>query len=233
MGRTHMAFTKDTFKYFDLAKKNRSKREWFDKNKDLYETAVKTPMSELILAMAHAHQRNLMRIDVSGSKISRPLRAKNKIEADGAIVKTLSYFSLAEKQTSMFEWNPGIYFQVGSDDDDIFFGVGLYMISSRQISLLRNALVDDFETIDEIISDRKLKNAWGHLKGDVYKRFPKGYDPSSEPAKYLKYKQFYFSKQYTRKQLLDPRFTQHMVKDLGVIIEFFSWVRKTVGTYRK
>jgi uncharacterized protein (DUF2461 family) len=99
--------------------------------------------------------------------------------------------------------------------------------------LLRNALVEDFDRIDSIITDRKLKKSWGELKGDVYKRFPKGYNPDSEPAKYLKYKKFYFGRNFTRKEILDPKFSQKIIKDLGNALEFFDWIRKTVGTYRK
>ena len=107
------------------------------------------------------------------------------------------------------------------------------MTSSRQTSLLRSALVEDFDRIDEILSDRKLKKTWGGLKGDVYKRFPKGFNPDSEAAKYLKYKQFYLGRNYTRAEVISPKFAKQLVRDLGVALEFFSWIRSTVGTYSR
>ena len=43
-----MRFTKETFKYFDQAKKNRKNKLWFDKNKKQYEEAVKAPISAIL-----------------------------------------------------------------------------------------------------------------------------------------------------------------------------------------
>lgn len=227
-----MAFTKNTFKYFDLAKKNRHNKVWFDKNKDLFENSVKAPIAELLREIQKTYQMRLPQISIGPDKITRPLRAKNKATEEG-FVKAQSYFSLAEKKTSLFEWNPGIYFQVGAEKDDNFFGLGLYMVSSRQTSLLRNALVEDYETIDQIMTDSKLIKAWGGIKGDVYKRFPKGYSPDSPSAKYLKYKQFYLGRSFSRKEVLDPKFLKMLIKDLGAAIDFLTWIRKSVGTYKK
>jgi len=225
-------FTKNTFTYFDLAKKNKNKREWFEKNKPLYESSVKLPLQALLMELNKKYQRQLPRIEVSPDKITRPLRPKNRSE-DGGLIKSHTHFSLAEKRSSLFEWNPGIYLQLGADVDENFLGLGLYMISSRQTSLLRNALVEDFESIDTILTDKKLKKTWGGLKGDTYKRFPKGFDPNGEAAKYLKYKQFYLGRSYSRSEVLSSKFTANVIRDLGVAMEFFTWIRKAVGVYRK
>lgn len=227
-----MKFTKNSFKYFDLAKKNKNNRDWFDKNRSLYENDVKAPLQELLLELNKKYQRRLPRIEISPDKITRPLRPKNRA-TEGGLIKSHTHISLAEKRTSLFEWNPGIYLQIGSDANENFFGLGLYMTSSRQMSLLRNALVEDFDQIDQILTANKLKKAWGGLKGDTYKRFPKGFDPDSPPAKYLKYKQFYLGRSYSRKEILNPKFGAQLVKDLGVALDFFTWVRNAVGTYRK
>lgn len=232
ISKAKMKFTKNTYKYFDSAKKNKNNRDWFDKHKSLYENDVKAPLQALLLEINKKYQKQLPRIEISPDKITRPLRPKNRAD-DGGLIKTHTHISLAEKRTSLFEWNPGIYFQLGAGADENFFGLGLYMTSSRQVSLLRNALVEDFDRINQILTDKKLKRAWGGLKGDTYKRFPKGFNPESESAKYLKHKQFYLGRSYSRKEVLNPKFGPQLVKDLGTAIEFFTWVRGAVGTYRK
>ncbi len=232
ISKAKMKFTKNTYKYFDSAKKNKNNRDWFDKHKSLYENDVKAPLQALLLEINKKYQKQLPRIEISPDKITRPLRPKNRAD-DGGLIKTHTHISLAEKRTSLFEWNPGIYFQLGAGADENFFGLGLYMTSSRQVSLLRNALVEDFDRINQILTDKKLKKAWGGLKGDTYKRFPKGFNPESESAKYLKHKQFYLGRSYSRKEVLNPKFGPQLVKDLGTAIEFFNWVRGAVGTYRK
>ncbi len=107
------------------------------------------------------------------------------------------------------------------------------MVSSRQLSLLRNALVDDFEAIHEILNERKLKKIWGGLQGDKYIRFPKGFDPDREEAQYLWYRQFYLSQTFSRTEVVDKNFFEKRLEDLRVALPFLQWIRKAVGVYRK
>lgn len=69
--------------------------------------------------------------------------------------------------------------------------------------------------------------------GDVYKRFPKGLNPESPSAQYLKYKQFYLGRAFTRKEVMAASFPSQIVKDLGISLEFFKWIRDQIGVYRK
>jgi hypothetical protein len=85
-------FTRKTFQYFDLAKKNKKKKEWFTKNKDLYELSVKEPYGILIREMDHRLAHKTPGIVMTPRKISRPLRPKHKAETMG-YVKAGSIFS--------------------------------------------------------------------------------------------------------------------------------------------
>ena len=91
-------FSRKAFQYFDLAKKNKKKKEWFTKNKELYEASVKDPYGILIREMEHRFSRKLPGIVMSPKKISRPLRPKNKAELLG-FVKASSMFYFSEKNT--------------------------------------------------------------------------------------------------------------------------------------
>ena len=145
-----MGFSNKTFQYFDQAKKNKNNLKWFEKNRILYQESVRKPFAHLVELMQKELQRDLPRIEISPRSITRPLRPKNRAERGGGLVKDFSHLSLAEKRSSLFEWNPGIYIQLGADQDHSLVGLGLYMVSSRQLSLLRNAVTEDFEEIDAL-----------------------------------------------------------------------------------
>jgi uncharacterized protein (TIGR02453 family) len=226
-------FTQKTFQYFDLAHKNKNNAKWFEKNRSLYEDHVKAPMAHLVTRIRQEYQTELPRISLDPSAVTRPLRPKNRAAQGGGLVKNFSHFTLWEKKTSLFEWNPGIHFQVGHKTDDNFLGLGLYMVSSRQLSLLRVATVEDFEEIDSFLEDKKLKKIWGGPLGDRYKRFPKGFNPEDPRTKYLWYKQFYLGKNFSRKEVISPKFIEKNVSDLELALPFFNWVRAKVGTYLK
>lgn len=225
-------FSRKTFQYFDLAKKNKKKKDWFTKNQELYETAVKEPYSILIREMEHRFADRLPRIVLSPRKISRPLRPKGKAEEHG-YVKAGSMFFLSEKQTSMFEWNPGIYMHLGDEKDDNVIGMGLYGPSSRQIKRLRKALVADHKTMDKILADRKLKKYWGGLAPEMYKRFPRDYTEDVPGAKYLWYKQFFLRQQFNRKQVLAKDFAEHVLRSFEAGLPLFAWIREAIGIYNK
>lgn len=225
-------FSKKTFQYFELAQKNQNNRNWFEKNKDLYLEHVRAPFEALVLELGKHFRKDLPGIQIDPKSVTRPLRQAHRARGEG-LVKNFSHITLWEKRSSLFEWNPGIHVQFGAKADDNFVGLGLYMISSRQMSLLRNALVDDFEEIDAILSNRALKKAWGDLKGDRYKRFPKGFSAEDPRTKYLWFKQFYLGQEYSRSEVVAKDFTKNLVKDLKLAIPFFKWVRQSVGTYQR
>lgn len=225
-------FTKKTFQYFDLAKKNKKKKEWFLKNKELYEAAVKDPYSILIREMDHRFSHKLPEIVISSKKISRPLRPKNKAELQG-YVKAGAMFYFSQKQTSMFEWNPGIYMHLGDEKDDNVIGLGLYGPSSRQIKRLRTALVEDYETVDRILANKTFKKYWGGLAEEKYKRFPKDYSLDDPAAKYLWYKQFFLRRQFTRKEVVSKDFAETVLRSYEAGIPLLTWIRDSIGIFNK
>jgi uncharacterized protein (TIGR02453 family) len=225
-------FNEATFKYFDLAKKNKAKKEWFEKNKLMYEENVKQPFSHLLQLINDELGQDLKKIKVDPQKITRPLRPSNRA-VDLGWVKDQTHATLWETKTSLFEWNPAIHIQFGSGVDDNLIGVGLYMVSSRQMYKFRDAAFRDYETLDEIINDKKFKSRWGHEFGEKYKRFPKGYDQTHPSAQYLWCKQFFVSRNFTRKEVISPRFITKAVEDIKLSMPFFKWVRQAVGTYQR
>jgi uncharacterized protein (TIGR02453 family) len=226
-------FTDKTFKYFDQAKKNKTKLVWFESNKDIYQTAVREPFARAIEQISKALASDLPRFEMSPKSITRPVRPKNRVTPENSPIKTCIYATLGERRSSLFEWNPSIHFQIGNLADDNLVGVGLYMISSRQTSLLRNALFDDFEEIDSILSNKKFIKTWGGIQGDKYVRFPKGYNSEDPRCKYHWHKQFYISKNWSRAEVKSKDFTKKLVKDLEVAAPFLQWVRNVVGVYKK
>jgi uncharacterized protein (TIGR02453 family) len=229
-------FRPKTFEYFVSAKKNftkgKNRKDWFTAHLDDYEEYVKEPFSFLLRELDHRLGRRLPRIDVLPRKLSRPLRPTGKAEEFG-LVRASANFFLTEKQTSMFEWNPGLYMQLGDEKEDNVIGMGLYGPSSRQIKRLRAAFVDDWQTVDRLLADRKLRKYWGTVAAEKYVRFPKDYSPEQPGAKYLWYKQFYLRRQFTRKEVTAPNFGETVIKSFEAGLGLFAWIRSAVGVYNR
>jgi uncharacterized protein (TIGR02453 family) len=225
-------FSKKTFDYFDGARKNSNKKKWFEANEDLYLEHVREPLSSMVSLLHKELALDLRGIEINPKKISRPLRVGQRAIEQG-LIKTHAHITLWEKKSSLFEWNPGLHIQVGHKSDDNFIGLGLYMVSSRQLSLLRDRCVHDYEQIDSLLTNKKLVKAWGQLMGERYKRFPKGFDANQENTKYLWHKKFFLGKELSRKDVCSKDFIKKSVAEFKLAMPFFKWVRQAVGTYSR
>ncbi len=225
-------FSKETFLYFDQAKRNKKNKKWFDANKIRYQESVREPFANLIKLVHQEFASQLPRVIIDTKKISQPCFRANRIPEDGTLIKAQSTVYLCEKPTSMFEWNPGIYFSIGQAQDDCLVGLGLYMVSGRQMSRLRDGLEKDFEEVDAILTSKKFKSRWGSLRGEKFKRFPKGFEETSSAAKYLWQRQFFLGQDLSRTQICSKNFTETLCKDLQIALPLLQWIRKTVGVYQ-
>ncbi len=223
-------FTPKTFKYLDEAYKNKKKLPWFEKNEENYLENVKEPFGILLRRLDLEIGDKFPKFSFDPKKLSKPTYRKNNIPQDGTVVKPNAWAFVAETATSMYEWNPGVYLSLAKDEN--VMGVGLYMMSSRQLKLLRRAIINHPEKARAIIEDKKFKKVWGPLQGDKYVRFPKEYDPEVPGAEYLWFKQFYVSQTLTRKEITSPKFADKVVNDLKVAAPFLNWIREVVGKYQ-
>lgn len=224
-------FTRKAFQYFDAAKKNNKKKEWLNKERRaIFEKEVRAPLMELLEEMNNRFGHKIPKIDITPRKVSRPLRSAQRAEKNGWIRASGNFF-LAEKSDSFFEWNPGIFFQVGDEKQDNVIGIGLYGPSSRQLKSVREALEKDYKTLDKILKSPKIKKYWGGLSDQKYKRFPKDHSPDHPAAKYLVYKQFFLSRHFTRKEVCSKEFASEVLKSYEAALPFFAWIREAAGHY--
>lgn len=223
-------FTRKTFQYFDQAKKNKFRKGWFEKNKDLYEEAVKEPFNVLIREIDQELGSRFPGLQISPRKLSRPVRPEAKAKENGW-VKASAMFFLQEKTTSQFEWNPGLFFHLGDEKGDNMIGMGLYGPSSRQIKRLRIAFREETDTVDDLLASRPFKKYWGKPEDEKYVRFPKDFSPEDPAAKYLWYKQFYVKHTFTRKEVMSREFPRLVIRSYEAGAPFLNWLRAAVGVF--
>lgn len=225
-------FSKKTFVYLEGAKENAFDKKWFEDNKNLYMDHVKEPFTFLVDAIDLELSDDFKDIPINSSSICRPLRPSNRALEKG-FVKDFISIDIMQKKTSLFEWNPGIHINFSADKDENFLGGGLYMVSSRQIKRMRDAFYSEHKNVDKMLSNKSFVKSWTEIKGEQYKRFPKDYDINHASAKYIMYKQFYFSKEIKRSQIIKKDFIQKTVEDLRSGAELLNWIKDTVGVYKK
>ncbi len=176
-------FSKKTIQFFKQLQKNNN-RQWFEAHKNEYETNVKQPASEFVNSLGKALEEFVPAINAI-PKVNQSLFRINRdtrFSQDKTPYKTNLGIWFWEGLQKRMECS-GFYFHL--DTDTIMFGAGLYMMPKHILKLYRDAVVDKKAgpALKKVAAQMK-KNGL-ELKGQHYKRYPKGYDATHENADFL------------------------------------------------
>lgn len=203
-------------------KKNNTK-EWFDANRNTYETAKKEvqdfttalikELSKIDPSVAHLTYKDcLFRInrDVRFSKDKSPYKTNFGI-----------YICAGGKKSMM----AGYYLHV--EPGASFIGGGLYMPMPPQLAKVRQEIDYNFDTFKKIITSRSFTKHYAGLNEgeDKLTRVPKGYEVDNPAAEYLKHKSFIVTKPLSDKEILDKTLMPESIKAfqaLKPLVEFLN-----------
>lgn len=166
-------FTKATLDFLrNLARNNN--RDWFEANKPLYETRVRTPALSFISDMAEKlpgiaprfvalpakSGGSLMRVhrDTRFSKNKEPYKTNIGIQF--------------RHQTGKDVHAPGYYLHIAPEE--CFLGVGIWHPDAPALQMIRESIDSKAKTWLQARDDKKFKQAYT-LSGDSLKRPPRGY----------------------------------------------------------
>lgn len=204
-------FTPDTFAFLeDLAANNN--REWFDRNKARYETAVKGPAVRFIgdfaphLKKISAHFRADPR-PVGGSlfRIYRDTR----FSKDKSPYKT--YVGIQFRHDKGKDVHaPGFYLHL--QPGECFAGVGIWHPDADALRSIRDAIVEDPAGWKRAVNGKAFKDRL-ELTGDSLSRPPQGYDPQHPLIEDLKRKDFIAVVSYTESALKSTGFLEKLAQD--------------------
>lgn len=176
-----------TLKFLKDLKKNNN-REWFEKNRKVYEAA-----KEDMVAMINAVIAQLGRKDntIAGLaakdcvyRINRDVRfSKNKAPYKNNMAASL--ISGGKKSD-----NAGYYIHIQPGGES-FIGGGRYMVEPDQLKKIRQEIDYNWEEFSKIIHNKKFKATYGELErseGMSLSREPKGYEKGNPAIEYIKLK---------------------------------------------
>ena len=191
---TFPGFEQEALKFLkDLRSEKKNNKEWFDKNREKYETYIKEPMRHLTDTLAE----RLFRIDPdivvnykSIFRINRDIRF-SKVKTP---YKTYSSAAFAFYRVKTSEI-PQFYFHFGSDE--FLFAAGQYSTDPVYLKKIRKYILRNFNEYSEITGEKKFRKRYGEVKGESLKQLPAEYrsypEALSNPklAEALKMKQYY------------------------------------------
>jgi uncharacterized protein (TIGR02453 family) len=185
----------------ELRKHNQ--RRWFQPRKHIYEESVKTPMTEAVHRIGEALAR------FAPEMVADPKISLYRIYRDTRFSPDKSPYKTHAAAVFPFRGlpknsGPGLYFHISPEE--VLIGGGMYMPESEALRAVRAAIAATPREFIRIVESKRFRKAFGELEGEQLKTMPKGFSADHPAARYLRYKQFLFSRVHSPSLATSPRF---------------------------
>jgi uncharacterized protein (TIGR02453 family) len=180
-------FTEEYHKFFTNLAKNNTK-EWFDKNRKIYENQVKEPfrgfVEEMIVRIHADNPDVLINTQEAIFRINRDIRfSKDKTPYKTHLSAIISPGGKKAKE------DPGFYFQLGADGIRIYGGI--HIPDKENLEKIRRVIAANPDKFSTIINNKDFKSKFGEILGDKNKRIPPEFKEAAEKQPLLANKDFY------------------------------------------
>lgn len=168
-------------------------REWFEKNRHVYEASLKEPVRELVAALGTEFARFAPEIVADPAKsiyrIYRDVRfSKDKSPYKTHVAAIFPVRGLTKNS------GPGLYFHYSAEE--VLIAGGVYMPQPAELRAIREHIAVEHKRLKKIVTEKKFRALFSGLQGEQSKRLPKGWLPGHPAEQFLHYKQFLFARQY-------------------------------------
>lgn len=214
-------FPKEGLKFFRQLKKNNT-REWFGKNKEMYEEFVKIPMQSFVASLKIPLGSVAPEIEVNPKHSIFRIHRDTRFSNDKTPYKT---HVAAVFKVKGHRWQESAGFYVGITPGRIDVGGGIYMPSTQQLKRIRAAMEMRSDEFSEIVQNPKFKKRFGGLMGEKLVRPPRGFGADHPMIEWLKYKQFYAGVEWSEAACYTSKFVDMVAttyKELIPLIRFLN-----------
>jgi uncharacterized protein (TIGR02453 family) len=214
----------NTLRFLKLLKKNNN-REWFEKNRGMYESAKLNYLDFVGSIITQSKLFDAYLADLNPKqcvfRINRDVRfSKNK---EPYKINFGASFSKGGKKIHC----AGYYFHL--EPGNSFIGGGLWMPPAPELKKVRQEIDYNYNEFKSIISKPIFKSTYGSLdSSEKLVRPPKEYDLENPAIELLKLKSFIVTKQLSDKQVLDPKIIKQVVQDFKTIHPLVQFLNRAL-----
>ncbi len=209
--RAFPGFRPEAIKFLRGLKKNND-REWFQPRKEIFETEVKAPMTELVAALQRGIAQTAPEYQQDPAKCVYRIYRDTRFSKDKTPYKT--HISAALKAQGLSRDASAVfYFHISAAE--LVIAAGCYMPGPNELRALRTHIADHHEEFAKLCRAPKLRAALGELQGTQLNRVPKGFAVNHPAEALIRQKQFYFGRE------LDPALatTPDLFKELSQALQ--------------
>jgi uncharacterized protein (TIGR02453 family) len=213
-----------TIQFLKALKKNNNK-EWFDKNRKIYEQAKADYLNfvTILLNEIQGFDTSLMELQPKQCifRLNRDVRfSKNK---DPYKTNFGASFSKGAKKVQ----SAGYYFHLEPGEN--FVGGGLWMPMAPDLNKVRQEIDYCFKEFSSILKKPAFKSTYGDMDNSMkLVRPPKGFDVDNPALEYLKLKSFVVTRSIKDTELTDNQLVKNVVKDFKTIAPLVHFLNRAI-----
>ena len=213
-----------TIQFLKALKKNNNK-EWFDKNRKIYEQAKADYLNfvTILLNEIQGFDTSLMELQPKQCifRLNRDVRfSKNK---DPYKTNFGASFSKGAKKIQ----TAGYYFHLEPGEN--FVGGGLWMPMAPDLNKVRQEIDYCFKEFSSILKKPAFKSTYGDMDNSMkLVRPPKGFEIDNPALEYLKLKSFVVTRSIKDTELTDKQLVKNVVKDFKTIAPLVHFLNRAI-----
>ncbi|MCU0363065.1 MAG: DUF2461 domain-containing protein [Bacteroidales bacterium] len=216
---------KETLTFLSGLKKNND-RDWFNKNRDLYDSArknfeafVQSVIDEL--AKAEPILRGL-EAKTCIFRINRDTRFSN----DKSPYKTNFGAFIARGGKKNGDKYAGYYLHL--EPGECMIAGGAYMPPADWLAGIREKIAEDPGGFTKVLNEKNFRRFFGTLEGDKLKKAPKGYDNDHPAIELLKHKSFLAVNNIPDSKVTDVSFNAYILENFRAMKPFNDYLNEAL-----
>jgi uncharacterized protein (TIGR02453 family) len=226
-------FTEGSLKFLRGLKRN-NERPWFEAHREEYEITVKQPLAEIVEEM------DVRMGKFAPEMVGEPKRSIFRIHRDVRFSSDKSpykthaaawfFHSGGTSKVGREAHGGGAGFYLHLEPGKSMVGGGCWMPPRPALLKFRAAILKDLKTFESIVKAPALKKRFGALSEEsMLKRVPRGHDPESPAAPWLRRQSFTVGRSLTDAEMLSPKLTATLEKDFAAMLPLVRWLNSALG----
>ena len=219
----NVSISRSSFDFLEKLSKNNN-REWFNKNKSLYLAVHENVLAFVDALLSEMRRHDLIETQRAQDSLFRIYR-DIRFSKDKSPYKTYwaGHFKRATKKL-----RGGYYFQIGPGET--MAAGGFFNPDPKDLLRIRKDIDMNYNDWKKMLADKKIAKSFGELKGERVATSPKGFSKDNPAIELLKYKQFYFSRNFTDREVLSNNFLQEMNQTFRNLRPYFDYMSEVLTT---
>jgi len=217
--------------------KRNNRKEWFERNRAVYETVVRDPMRALVEEMDVRLAR--LAPELTGDPRHSVFRIHRDVRfsADKSPYKTNAacqfYHHDAGRGAGQDAQGAGagLYFQLA--DRECFVAGGMWMPARPALDRIREAIAESPGEFRRLLRAPAFRRRFDGLDPEaVLKRMPRGYAEDHPAAGWLRYRSFTVTRILAGREVRSRRLPDILARDFAAIVPLVRWINGAIGYKR-